>query len=891
MRLISCHVENFGKVSDFSFDFNPGVNNIVQDNGWGKSTLAAFIRVMFFGFDREEKRGELQNERKRFTPWQSGVYGGEIVFEQNGKNYRIKRTFAAKKGESDNFSVTELDSDKAAKEFSENIGEELFGIDAESFEKTVFVAQQDCNTTLTDSIHAKIGDIEGQTAGMGNFKSVMKNLKAEKDRIDPSKKGNYYSDLKAELSDLEKEIKNKDTVIKNKNNLEKDLENCNKELINCREDQKNIQEKLSELSRLNDLRVTNEKYKSLLDNEEKTKKIWNDIASGFPGKAPVQSEIDENMDRANKLKALELSLSSSGLNDEQSARLKALEKEFSVGVPDDEDLKIASSLIHGINTQKNRTEAAMLSLSEASELERYKEKFAEHIPDEEEISSLKEIWRKRSELKNEITLIKGRAAAIKSSPLPEDFSRANASTIPRKMLMTGIIFLLIAFVISLLKAPIGIAIGVAALGAGLVGFSFLIGRRDEQYEANRKILAEKERKEDLERTLAELSSKENTAKELFSKVEAFLTEMNGTFNEGTVPEDLINLLSEAEIYKSLKAREENYDTEKNLLESDDSERKIRAFFHQYMPLSNNDYSAMLQTLNFDKKEYLQLKDIAEHKADNAEIYEIERKKLSDFLKSVGFDDEENDISVQINRMRDRFHELQKANMDYNSARTDRQIFESSHDIEALKEVSNYRFDKDAMEKLSRKFDESETKKETLTADIKKFENDIAETEKKLEELAAAEAEFADKEAKANELKHKFDILSKTETYLKNARDSFADKYMSPIRLAYDKYYSLLSDDEKEYELDTNLNITFREYNKNHESGFLSEGYKDLVGLCRRMAMIDAMYKDEKPFVILDDPFVNLDDTRIEGAKDFLNKISSDYQIIYFTCNQYRVATA
>ena len=70
MRLISCHVENFGKVSDFSFDFNPGVNNIVQDNGWGKSTLAAFIRVMFFGFDREEKRSELQNERKRFTPWQ-----------------------------------------------------------------------------------------------------------------------------------------------------------------------------------------------------------------------------------------------------------------------------------------------------------------------------------------------------------------------------------------------------------------------------------------------------------------------------------------------------------------------------------------------------------------------------------------------------------------------------------------------------------------------------------------------------------------------------------------------------------------------------------------------------------------------------------------------------
>ena len=32
MRLISCHVENFGKLSDFSMDFTPGANVIYEES-------------------------------------------------------------------------------------------------------------------------------------------------------------------------------------------------------------------------------------------------------------------------------------------------------------------------------------------------------------------------------------------------------------------------------------------------------------------------------------------------------------------------------------------------------------------------------------------------------------------------------------------------------------------------------------------------------------------------------------------------------------------------------------------------------------------------------------------------------------------------------------------
>ena len=36
MKLLQCKIENFGKLSDVSFDFSEGVNTFCEENGWGK---------------------------------------------------------------------------------------------------------------------------------------------------------------------------------------------------------------------------------------------------------------------------------------------------------------------------------------------------------------------------------------------------------------------------------------------------------------------------------------------------------------------------------------------------------------------------------------------------------------------------------------------------------------------------------------------------------------------------------------------------------------------------------------------------------------------------------------------------------------------------------------
>ena len=128
----------------------------------------------------------------------------------------------------------------------------------------------------------------------------------------------------------------------------------------------------------------------------------------------------------------------------------------------------------------------------------------------------------------------------------------------------------------------------------------------------------------------------------------------------------------------------------------------------------------------------------------------------------------------------------------------------------------------------------------------------------------------------------------TRRYLEEARARFSAKFMEPVRKEYMKYYQLLSPgDGKDYTLDADLNIRVREAGSSRDVGYLSEGYQDLIGLCRRMAMIDIMYRNEKPFLLFDDPFVNLDDQKLTCARDFLTRIAENYQIIYLTCQNAR----
>ena len=84
MRLLTCHIENFGKLSDFSYDFADGYNAFVLPNGAGKSTFAAFIRVMFYGFAGETKRTELRRNGSVISRGRSVPMADSLLLQRMG---------------------------------------------------------------------------------------------------------------------------------------------------------------------------------------------------------------------------------------------------------------------------------------------------------------------------------------------------------------------------------------------------------------------------------------------------------------------------------------------------------------------------------------------------------------------------------------------------------------------------------------------------------------------------------------------------------------------------------------------------------------------------------------------------------------------------------------
>lgn len=162
MRLIECYIENFGRLSAFSYVFKPGMNILCQENGWGKTTFAAFIKAMLYGLGSSRSQSLAQNERQRFLPWQGGICGGSLTFEtEDGARYRVERTFGTKEAQ-DTFRLFDGVTGLVSNAYTENLGEELFGIDAAGYERSTYISEKLTSDGVKDysGIQAKLVDMQ-----------------------------------------------------------------------------------------------------------------------------------------------------------------------------------------------------------------------------------------------------------------------------------------------------------------------------------------------------------------------------------------------------------------------------------------------------------------------------------------------------------------------------------------------------------------------------------------------------------------------------------------------------------------------------------------------------------------------------------------------------------
>ena len=164
MLLKLCYVQGFGKLQDFTYEFKEGLNVICTENGWGKTTFAAFLRAMFYGLPAAGSRTKLEEaERRKYRPWNGGVMGGFLVFSVNGKEYKAERTFGKKESE-DTFRLIDLSTNLESADFSAELGKDLFGLDKEAYSRSTYLPQNKIfDGGMNDSIGKKLGKLaEGE---------------------------------------------------------------------------------------------------------------------------------------------------------------------------------------------------------------------------------------------------------------------------------------------------------------------------------------------------------------------------------------------------------------------------------------------------------------------------------------------------------------------------------------------------------------------------------------------------------------------------------------------------------------------------------------------------------------------------------------------------------
>ena len=245
MIIEACHIAQFGKWKDADFSFSPGKNSFLWDNGYGKTSFIYFFKLMFYGVSGDRKQDLEENERKHYMPFQGASFGGRIIFRIGEKRYRLERSFGLKKAE-DSFRLFDEDSGKESKDFSENIGEELFSLDAESFQRVCMISHEDLHFSMNSRMHAKLGNVAEDQEDMKKFQQVQNILKDGINALSPNRRTGNIFKLKMQEEELSSGLYGKEALENAVLSIEKEVLSLTEKEANRKEEGKNLEEELSQ---------------------------------------------------------------------------------------------------------------------------------------------------------------------------------------------------------------------------------------------------------------------------------------------------------------------------------------------------------------------------------------------------------------------------------------------------------------------------------------------------------------------------------------------------------------------------------------------------------------------------------------------------------------------
>ena len=868
MKVLSCYIENFGKFSEFTYDFKDGLNIIEEDNGWGKTTLAAFIKAMFFGL--EYHRGHKLTDRKLYKPWNGNKFGGYMIFERDGREYKVERFFGRTE-KFDTVKVYDMVRNTETDELGDSPGETIWGVDRDSYEKTAFITL-DGSSLLNDIISSKLGNIEDQESDLDEssqavelLDSKMRELKARRgnNALIGKKKG-YIEELKAELKDY----KNSLVTIEN---IKEWIEDEEVKLLEKNREINKIEEEQSKLV----LYEKKRQYESIKEDFNRRKKEYELVKEFFDGEELSKEELDSikeeearyvnNREQARKIK----------LGDRKKEELEKLEEKFSNQETDSKEIERYNRKINKLSNMETELNEYTLGSRDRLRLDELEGKYKATGASSATIDGYLEDFNKVSGLVGEENNIANRIERL------EESSGKVSGEKKKPSLLIGLALVIAGLILAPMVLWLGIAL--ALLGAGLLVKNFIDKLKTEEKDTGE---SSKEEVKSLKEKLEEL-------REIEEKLESgYLSFINSV---GGNPDNIASLLaaSKADIMELERLRDvfvsksklrEGLEGEISALRTD-----IENYLGKYYDSLEESYYGSLSKLREDLNRFQKLKEVEDSYKELVDRVEESKSKLEQRLSHY-YGRSPMDISESVKKLSQKYYELENSEARYDEERRKKLSFESENDIAALTTIDlNGKYSGQEAEFLKDRKENSNREAEGFIKTIERYKKDLNKHIQKANKIEDTESEIGQAGKDLEDLRKKHWLLSLAKESMVEAKENLAEKYMGDVSSNFKKYLDKLNNNQSEqYDLDINLDIKVQHGGEFYDKNQLSSGMKDLVQLCLRMALVESVYKGvDNPILVLDDPFINLDNSRLENAIDLLREISLDYQVVYFICHSSR----
>lgn len=850
MRLISCYIEAYGQIKRKDYTFHEGITSVFTENGGGKTTLASFIKAMFYGLKGYKAGSTEFCDREHFYPFEGGTFWGNLTFEFQGKTYKIERYFGEKNASGD--SVKVYVGGEETDELGEDIGKAVFGVDEASFMRTVFIDSEAIEIKSTSSINAKLGSFLEGMDEEDDFDSALKRLEAARKNYQADRKSKNATEL---IPQTEREIELLRMKIVNAKKIQEGLEGKSDALATLKEEIERLNEKIVTAQEANKRRAQLEHYESLTKSVSYMQTALAEIKVRYPNGLPTEAETNAVNERLVKERALLAKTEGVEFSLKDEEKLARLQESFYRGIPSEESLFAAENDITVLSNLQ--TELRIEGAKQPTDKERkLLQKFAHSCPSADELSKTKERVEGYKKAKREY----------------DDTPAVFTSSTPAKKVsfkpyaLVALLSIVLCVIGGVLLALDNTMAGGVLLGLGgvlLIGSQFLYLNKKSSAQMGTMSAMNPEKQQ-----------KERLVRELEDSIKAVLMPY-GYYSGNGLVYDFAELEKDAEEYTAyLQAEERRKATlSQKQTQRQAIEEKLTVFFRNYG--LSGEYIKCLSDLRGMISEYYGLRERKNATTNSKQALESERAENR--MQIDAYKEKYALKELRINEILEDVRECARLKLEIEKAQQQAASYKAEKGL--VEELPTEETD---LASLNTCLNEKQNERSTLELQIQADEMEAERLDEDEGRLKEAEERLAEYKRKHKLLKGAYELLSKADGRLK-------DRYVKPILDDFLGYASLLEKALGEKVVMTkNLEIKFERNGKERSEKHLSAGQRSICALCFRLALIKNMYEGNTPFLVLDDPFTALDKEHMSKVQEILNALSKEMQMVYFTCHESRM---